>query len=52
MFFTRFGKLEGLVTKSDMTALMTQHVPFAGTLERKVDEQADDPRNDVIWEAR
>lgn len=54
MLFTRFGKLEGLVTKSDVATLMTRHVPFAGLLERKVDEDEGNSelRTEVVWEAR
>jgi len=52
IFFTRFGKLEGLVTKSDIARVMTQHVPFAGVLERKGGKDLDNSAVEVVWEAR
>ncbi|KLO19071.1 Cl-channel protein [Schizopora paradoxa] len=35
IFFTRHGRLEGLVTKTDIVRLLRSHIPNAGDLERE-----------------
>ncbi|EJD07614.1 Cl-channel protein [Fomitiporia mediterranea MF3/22] len=51
VFFTRFGKLEGLVTKADIVSLMSSHIPFVGALAREErHEEGSSP--EVLWEAR
>ena len=54
IFFTRFGKLEGLVTRADMVSLMTSHVPHAGALacDERQQGQLDDNQPQVLFEAR
>jgi len=50
VFFTRFGKLDGLVTKSDIVSLMRSHVPYAGVLTH--DPRGNDDSREVLFETR
>ncbi|KAH8111035.1 Cl-channel protein [Phellopilus nigrolimitatus] len=52
VFFTRFGELDGLVTKSDIVSLMTSHVAFAGALSRDKNQENLRLPVEVVWEAR
>ena len=53
IFFTRFGKLEGLVTKADVVSLMSSHVPYAGALacDERQEDRLDETRPHVLFEA-
>lgn len=50
VFFTRFGELDGLVTKSDIVSLMRSHVPYAGVLTHE--PRGNDEPREVLFETR
>lgn len=48
VFFTRFGRLDGIVTKADIVHLMTSHVPLVGAL-AEGGECVDYKSPEVVW---
>ena len=50
IFFTRFGRLDGIVTKADIVHLMTMHVPFVGAL-ADGGEREEYKSPEVVWAA-
>ncbi|OCB86382.1 Cl-channel protein [Sanghuangporus baumii] len=50
IFFTRFGKLDGIVTKTDIVTVMSSHVPYVGALAS--DQQHSENAPKVVFEAR
>ena len=50
IFFTRFGKLDGIATKADIVTLMNSHIPHVGALADNQQRPEDSP--EVVFDAR